>query len=194
MASASALVTHCVIRNNRDTYYTGGGGVYMSGGEVRNCLITYNRVTLDGAAQGGGGVRQTGGTLASCTVVSNQIQAANKGGGVWWVAGNVTNTIIYWNVRGVVADNLLASAPTTIGYSCAPELTNGIGNVVLDPDFIDMPGGNYHLAPGSSCMDTGTNMSWMAGAVDLDGNKRVITARPDMGAYEFWPSTVLVVR
>lgn len=195
MGSAGALVTHCVINGNVDSYYNGGGGIYMSAGTVRNCLITGNRVTLAGATVGGGGIHQAGGQVVSCTVVSNRVQNAdNIGGGVWWKAGSITNTIIYGNTRVAASNDLVAASQATIGYSCAPELTNATGNLPADPVFIDRAAGNYRLAPGSPCMNAAIALPWMTGAADLDGVKRIITARPDMGAYEFWPSTVLVIR
>jgi len=196
--SAGAVVTRCVIRNNTNTYYTGGGGIYMNGGTVRNCLIAANRQTFDGSTYGGGGVRQSGGALLNCTVVGNKVMSGNKAGGIWWAAGSITNTIVYGNTRGTTPDNLMASPLTTIGYSCAPELTNGVGNVAQDPDFVDLSGGNYRLAAGSPCVDSGTNVPDLV--IDVEGAVRPQdgdgSSGPqwDMGAYEAEPSTGGVLR
>jgi parallel beta-helix repeat protein len=64
-----------------------------------------------------------------------------------------------------------------------------------DPRFVDPFGADgilgtedddFHLAPGSSAIDTGTNDTEPPlQAVDLDGNPRIISDRVDMGAYEF---------
>ncbi|OGV76163.1 MAG: hypothetical protein A2340_00005 [Lentisphaerae bacterium RIFOXYB12_FULL_60_10] len=188
ITSAQALVARCVIRQNTNSYYTGGGGIYLNAGTVRNCLITGNRQTLDGSDRGGGGVRQAGGALLNCTIAGNQVLGGNVAGGVWWTAGSITNTIVYGNVRGTAADNLLAASLTTIVYSCAPELTNGTGNVSQEPDFIDLAGGNYRLAAASPCIDSGIARPDLV--TDLDGVVRPIDgdgvggAQWDMGAYE----------
>ena len=70
-----------------------------------------------------------------------------------------------------------------------------------DPGFVDADGpdddpwtwedNDYHLAAGSPCIDKGENQDWMWGAVDLDGNERIIDGDEDgsnvvdMGAYEY---------
>jgi hypothetical protein len=48
---------------------------------------------------------------------------------------------------------------------------------------MDAAGGNYRLAAGSPCRNTGTNYSTLA-ASDLDGNPRLAQNSVDMGAYE----------
>ena len=95
-------------------------------------------------------------------------------------AGGITNTIVYGNLRATNADNLLASDQTTIGYSCAPELTNGVGNITNDPLLTV----EYKLGGGSPAKDAGTNQSWMLGALDLDGQVRIRYGIADMGCYE----------
>jgi len=47
--------------------------------------------------------------------------------------------------------------------------------------------GDYHLLEGSPCIDAGTNLDWMAGATNLDGNPRIHDGWADMGCYEFVP-------
>ena len=52
------------------------------------------------------------------------------------------------------------------------------------PNFVDVYDGDYHLNPGSVCIDKG-NTSFAAGIpLDLDGNQRVQGVAPDLGAYE----------
>ena len=50
--------------------------------------------------------------------------------------------------------------------------------------------GDYHLLPGSPCIDAG-DPNYIAGPneTDLDGNPRVANNRIDMGAFEFQPLT-----
>jgi hypothetical protein len=92
------------------------------------------------------------------------------------------------------------------GYSAAISYSNieggfpGIGNIDADPLFVDPDNGDYHLAPGSPCIDAADNTAVpMDITTDLDGNPRFVddpdtpeTGNPgapgpivDMGAYEF---------
>jgi hypothetical protein len=56
---------------------------------------------------------------------------------------------------------------------------------------------NYRLSAASPCIDSGKNEDWMSGAVDLDGNPRVIwgisSLTVDMGAYEAGDSAPPVI-
>jgi hypothetical protein len=50
---------------------------------------------------------------------------------------------------------------------------------------VDQAIGNYHLLPGSPCINTGDNSAVPPSVVtDLDGNPRIIDGTVDMGAYE----------
>jgi len=107
------------------------------------------------------------------------------------LAGAITNTVVYFNL-----DAAGSNVNTAVGfaYSCAPELTSGSGNTPADPQFKDsgtgyglgFTNGVYVLRTGSPCVNTGTNLGWMAGAIDLAGNNR-LRGIADMGAYEAPP-------
>jgi parallel beta-helix repeat protein len=67
----------------------------------------------------------------------------------------------------------------------------GIGNIDVDPLFVDPCNGDYHLLPGSPCIDAGDpNYLAEPNETDLDGNPRVVdgdndgNSVVDMGAYE----------
>ena len=71
-----------------------------------------------------------------------------------------------------VVMNSLISGPGWAGVN---------GDIGGDPGFVDEAGGNYHLAAGGPCIDTGTTLG--APASDFDGAKRDST--PDIGAFEY---------
>jgi hypothetical protein len=66
----------------------------------------------------------------------------------------------------------------------------GVGDIAADPLFLNRPGGDFHLAFNSPCMDSGDNTLAHLLAFDFDGNPRIVdagmtgTAIVDMGAYE----------
>ena len=62
--------------------------------------------------------------------------------------------------------------------------TNGVGNIIDAPQFVNIRGGDLRLLGNSRCMDTGDNGA-VATSVDLAGNPRIIRGTVDMGAYEF---------
>ncbi len=69
-----------------------------------------------------------------------------------------------------------------------PLTADGTNNLSLDPGFVASPG-DWHLLPGSACIDAGTDTS--APNHDLDGTPRPLAgsdsgvARWDLGAFEY---------
>ena len=95
----------------------------------------------------------------------------------------------------------------TITYSNIEGGWPGEGNIDADPCFVE-PGywdpngtpedpnddfwvdGDYHLLPDSPCINAGDpNYAGDPNGTDLDGKRRVIGGRIDMGAFEYRPST-----
>lgn len=69
--------------------------------------------------------------------------------------------------------------------------TEETGCIPLDArPFVAEVGPNqdaYSLDPNSACVDKAFALDWMAGAVDILGNRRVFNNVPDIGACEaFW--------
>ncbi len=118
----------------------------------------------------------------------------------------LTNCIVWDNVGGAIESDRSEVNPE-VTFSCVEgeSVFPGAGNInsdplfdkgaVLDferfvnvegirveiPDFIVEPG-NYHLKPGSPCIDSGTSDG--APTTDIEGNGRPCGAGVDMGAYE----------
>ena len=146
----------------RDNNASGNGGGIV--GNAYNTLLVNNR------AQFGGGAYFS--TLANCTVYSNY---ARGGCGIW--SFEARNCII-WNNSN---DNYVG---VTMSCSCSKPLSSGTGNITNDPMFVAPETGDFHLRPGSPCINAGDNQ-YAVMPYDLDGNPRIFNGIVDMGAYEY---------
>ncbi len=191
----------------------GGGAIYIGASRVnmRNCLLHHNS-----AVNTGGAINiQTRGSnswisVYNCTIVSN---TSSGGAGIsfrgWALAQGfqanlrLENSIVYGN--GIGANLVLQTSPdrTNLVYnSCftpetVPNLPPDASNIHVDPMFVDALQGDYRLRGASPCLNTGTNQTWMIGAIDLDGKPRIdrLTGLVDMGCYEKAAlGTTLIIR
>ena len=191
-----ALVERCVItRNYQGSYGSSarkyGAGVGSDGGIMRSCLIAGNTAnTL------GGGVYITAGTNESCTITRNLCSGGNYGGVFWTNTPAILNAIVY-NNSGALENDIapVAGGVSGVTYSCAPSLTNGIGNITADPLFVDagsgsgttFTAGDYRTVIGGPCSGTGLVAGWMSTALDIAGLARLRGPLVDMGAYTAIP-------
>src|SRR5262249_3836691 len=159
------------------TYYSFGAGGGAANAILNNCVLMANR-----AAYGGGAY---GCTLNNCTLTDNAAaystddgQPHGTGGGAYHSVLN--NCIIYCNTA---ADGPNFNSDSTLNYSCTTPLpTNGIGNITLEPQFIDTNGwANLRLQSTSPCINAGRNATAPHGP-DLDGNPRTVGRTVDIGA------------
>ncbi len=203
-----ASITNCTITNNTSTY-SDGGGLNRCSGTITNCTITGNSadywggglrwcngsiincIITDNSAATGGGLDRCDGSITNCTITDN---TAIWGAGFYDCDGSITNCIIWGNT-----DNQLykSSAPT---YSCIQDwIVGGNGNINYNPNF--SLSDDYHLTPGSPCIDAGNNNAVPINILtDIEGISRFIddpytidtgkgtAPLVDMGAYEFIPS------
>jgi len=65
-----------------------------------------------------------------------------------------------------------------------PLPTDGIGNIALQPRFVDLIHGDLRLRSDSPCINAGNN-AYVSGSTGLDGRPRIVGAGVDMGAYEY---------
>jgi len=93
-----------------------------------------------------------------------------------YISGSTTSGLFMdynctWNSDG-------SSVGYTTGYGPQPhDLWE------TDPKFMYFSGGDYHLAPDSPCIDTGSTLAEVMD--DFDGNSRPYGAWYDMGSYEY---------
>ena len=107
----------------------------------------------------------------SSEVVQNNIVVSNHGGINSLQDANALNhhNLVWGNLDDYVGDAQV-----------------GVGDLNLDPKFVDAPGKDYRLMPDSPAVDAGLDLGI---AFDHDGNPRLVGAAPDLGAYEAQAST-----
>jgi len=189
-SGSNNCMSNCVIRENI-------GGIVCSNtsstnsGVIRNCLIVNN---TNYGNVGGLLIGDMCGTVlvSSCTIVSNQSPV--PGAGIRLEATNaarisVSSCIIYSNGLNGTNDVFDVCAPTNynaLQYSCVGANPGFTGAVIIvdDPQFANFAAGNYRLSANSSCLNSGSNETWMTNACDLDKVQRIRYGSVDMGAYE----------
>ena len=160
-------ITDCVIGNNMAEDQ--GGGIYCYGGKLAlsNCIISGNwcgRRTLP--SQGGGiycdsdavikkctisgNISEIGGgiccdgsnsIITSCTIIGN---SAYYGGGIYnyYSAPTLANCIL-WGNTAPTDPQINSSA--TVSFSDVQDGYPGLGNIDIDPCFVDADANDYHL-------------------------------------------------
>ncbi|MBU0641220.1 MAG: right-handed parallel beta-helix repeat-containing protein [Planctomycetes bacterium] len=191
-SNSSPTISNCTIGGNTASgQFSDGGGVYCSyhcNPTFTNCAISGNSANSDG---GGMYCHNSNPTLTNCTITGNA--AYRYGGGVHcdnYSRPTLTNCILWGDTPQEVS--IYESSPV-VTYCDVQGGWPGMGNVDADPLFA--LANDFHLMPGSPCIDAGTNDP--AGGLpadDLDGNARPLdgdgdkVAVADMGVYEFNPA------
>jgi hypothetical protein len=111
--------------------------------------------------------------MKNCTFSRNDSVILHDGG----ASAELVNCIVWEN----------SFYARSVSYSCVQDYDGvGIGNITVNPLFVDPDNGDYRLRPDSPCIDAGDpNYIAAPGETDLDGKARIIGGRIDMGAFEF---------
>ncbi len=220
-SSNTATVTNCLFSSNIATISGGGmvnygsdtiinqckfiGNTAVSGGGIRNefraspfvtnCIFSHNIVS-DGKGGGMSNYYECNPVVANCTFSENEMtDNPTSGGGLsneLTSSPTVTNSIFWGNVPVLDQVSYDGTSIRHISYSLVQGGSTGLGNIDVDPAFVDATYDDLHLQGISLAIDAGSN-SILGGFFDLDGNARVIDmpgvgARSgpivDMGAYE----------
>ncbi len=198
---SNPTIINCIITGNRAYGYHGrGAGIKCwcyGNANIINCVISGNF-----ANNSGGGIfsgHHSTVTITNCTITENF--AGSDGGAIYVNEANaiIRNSILYGNTAEWGKElSFINGAVCTVSYSniqggqadayvsTSSILNWGEGNIDVDPAFASPIKSDYHLMPGSLCIDAG-DPCYVAepNETDLDGNPRVIGGRIDMGAYEF---------
>jgi len=198
-ASGSPIIENNIISGNSAALhdvYVQGGGIYIESGIVRYNLIMNNSAYSGYGAPGGGifAINEDSCLIYNNTIAKNRsfhlYNDDGEGGGIYLYVrpGNsqfgIWNNIIAYNKSsdGVHADiddstwtgwdyNLVFGNDSLDYDGLAP----GPHDINADPMFVDTATGDYHLMPGSPCIDAGDPSM----PLDPDGT------RSDIGAYYF---------
>ncbi len=157
----SGIATDCFFTENSAMSYSGGG---LDGGTATNCVFIRNS-----AGGAGGGICY--GTAINCTIVAN---STGTGGGL--DAGSAVNCVIWGNAPS-------ETIKSAVSFSCLSTATEGTGNIVGLPLFVNPWAGDFRLRNSSPGIDAGTASD--APSTDILGRTRPQGAGIDMGAYEY---------
>ncbi len=170
-------VLNCRFMNN-SSGWLGGAVVNLNDPTTTftDCLFAGNTAE-DGGAIWGRSFHTL--ALVNCTIVNNS--AGDRGGALslrYDAAGATLSNCIVWDnsdSEGSGAElqvyHEAGSSEIAVNYSCIQggwAGDGGVGNIDLDPRFVDASSGNLRLLPGSPCIDAGDNTALPADEFDLD--------------------------
>lgn len=127
--------------------------------------------------------------LINNTIVNNGCYGIKTG---WNSGPEITNCIIWGNGSSFNFEGIPILTNNCIEGFVNPGAIDNGGNIFIDPCFIDVASGNYHLQIISPCIEAGTidTTGLHLPEFDLDGNSRIqdgngdSTLIIDMGCYE----------
>jgi hypothetical protein len=185
--NARVNISDNIIRNNHST--VGAGGLYASG--AGNIFYVSNNLITGNSAEGQDGAGYVTGysqysELYNNTVTQNTSTAVTNPSGGLYCAGTTPCQIynnIFWNNTnyGIFLGNSGAVlSHNDYGTLGGATPATDVGNLSVNPQFVDAAGGDFHLAANSPLLGYGTPQGTIT---DLDGNPYSTTGGIDLGAY-----------
>ena len=146
IGALGGLVTNCIVRGNYmyANMYTYGGGVYMAGGEMANCVISnnINATQVSDLGSYGGGICLAGGVLRNSKVVGNElklnvnqrIHTDMPGGGVALIGGSMVNCLVAGNYSDGNAAGVVLMDPLVVGRTITMTNCTITANTAYNPN------------------------------------------------------------
>jgi hypothetical protein len=167
-------VTNCIFSGNSAPVGGGMHNGYWCWPTVTNCTFSGN------SAINGGGMSNFDSypKVTNCTFSGN---SATNGGGLYNFSPTsrpvVTNSILWGDTGMEIINEWEATAVVTYcdiqgGYS-------GVGNIDANPLFVNPAAGDFHLQPGSPCIDVGNNAAPSLPSTDFEGEPRIVDGNSD---------------
>ena len=187
ISDASPTIQNCVIRDSNGVTTGGALAMVRSSSSLIGCIFWNNNCFTDG---GGVSCVESSPVIRHCTFVKNRA-FFGEGGGVFLDAlstASVNHCILWSNLAapGVQAQIGDSVGGATVTYCDVEGGWNGMGNVDVNPMFVDEAGGDLHLSSGSPTIDVGDPLFVpFLGEIDLDGDPRLLGDAVDLGADEF---------
>ncbi len=196
--NVSGALKNCYFTEN--TAVGNGGAIYLwnSTVEIVNSVFDNNAAEARLSNQVGGGAiyaYNSDQRITNCSFYGNSVltSGTRKGGGALYVALKptvITNSILWGNAASSgpqVLNYIVTSTTPTVFNSNIDQagFESGDGNIRIDPSWKNPAAGDFHLNPGSSCIDAGSTSASGLPATDSDGNPRVVGGSVDMGAFEY---------
>lgn len=180
IAGGYAEISNCIISNNYADWCA--GGIWGDHVKIVNCIITGNSARDHGA--GIGCWQDSNVEIINCVMAGNSPHALSLTLG----SAEITNSILWDNTETQLH---CRDCTLVVRYSDVQGGSPGLHVIDSDPLFADPGNGDYHLLPGSPCIDAGTDAGVYS---DFEGSPRPIDvpgvdnngSRPDfdMGVYE----------
>jgi len=194
---SNAIVANCLVIGNSAAHRGGGLYAYRSSPTFVNCTVIGNKA-LEGG--GIGSFCKSNPLVVNCIVRNNIAPDGNQ------LA--LINTLRKWTWQEItemtVKNSDIQGGQAEVWVDPNMILHWQSGNIDSEPNFVDLGYwhdantpedtnddyyviGNYHLLPGSVCIDKGDNNSVPAQSItDIDSEQRIFDGTVDMGADEFF--------
>ncbi|MDH7482542.1 MAG: DUF1565 domain-containing protein, partial [Armatimonadota bacterium] len=188
---ASPVISNNTIKSNKATSY--GGGIYCI---YSLPIISNNTIVGNRASSGGAGIYCS---YSSPAILNNTI-AANDFREViycYYSSPSIFNNIVAFNYTGIynlngspTLRNNCVYNPGSLSYNYNG-LSPGIGDIQVDPIFVNRGAGDYHIRYDSPCIDAGDDSVVQPDWLDIDGQLRK-NRTVDMGSDEYYSPGVQV--
>jgi parallel beta-helix repeat protein len=199
--SFAHILGNRIVNNSSTAIGQGGGIMIIDCFEDPNAIIANNAIVGNSNLYGGGiRIQNSTATIVNNTIAYNRAQW--EGIGVYAEGDAIENCIVWGNINTGTTGQGSAIYQCTATYSCIDDEVIGEGNISEEPNFVNpgywddanTPGnldddffvyGNYHILPGSACIDAGdSNAVPEILTTDMDDEARIFAQSVEIGPDE----------